>query len=131
MNKDEINKKIGSSIFNFLITIDDSGKEKALNSERKFIDIPNFLESIDSCHNIIDHFKKKGYFVSITYIVKDNKIFWNTKISKNRSIYDSGLCETICESICKATLAFIDKKNQKKQTQEIIPENILSIDFKK
>ncbi len=126
----EINKKIASSIFNLLITIDEKGNCKTL-IKNKCVDIPNYMEDLDATFDLVDFFKKKGYFVSIGYIKKNNKILWNTKISKNKSIYDSNLRNTMQESVCYAALSFISKKAQKKSFESMLKDNIVSINFKK
>lgn len=131
-DKKDINKKIASSIFNLLVTIDDQGNYKVMTTDKKFVDVPDYLGDLDEAFNVVNFFKKKGYFVSIGYIEKNNQIYWNTKITKNKSIYDSNLRNTIQESICYATLAFLAKKAQKKEAADLKPiNNIVSIDFKK
>lgn len=126
----EINKKIGSSLFNLLVTIDEHGNYKACTIDKKIVDIPNYCEDVEAVYPVVEFFKKRGYAVSIGYVEKEKKLLWNTKITKNKSIYDSGLRNSMPESICYAAIAFIDKKNKKKQ-ETITPNNIVTIDFKK
>lgn len=131
-NKIEINKKIASSLFNLLVTIDEQGNCQVVTTDKKFVDLPDYVGDLDASFSVVEFFKKRGYFVSIGYVEKNNQIFWNTKISKNKSVYDSNLRNSAPESICFAALAFITKKSQKKK-EEIseLKDNIVSVDFKK
>lgn len=138
MNKEEINKKIASSLFKMMLTISE-GKYYTLDKKGNLCEIPDYFEDLDSCYSIIDFFKKRGYSLNIGYDVRrdengEDNIYWSTKISKNKITYTHPeYKKTLTESICCASLSFINREIQKKDQEENIfsVNNIVLVDFKK
>lgn len=121
---------LASKLFKYLIVVDKNNEKKLVKKSGEKIPLKDFFDDLDECYSVVSLLKKRNFTVNVGYVSNNDKIEWYTKILRGKEVFSSGPCDSIQESICKATYFLLTKKISPEKENNI-KNNIIYVDFKK
>lgn len=126
LSNDELNVKIASVIFNYVVTLSDD--EYMLKSKTgDYSKIPDYAGSIEKCDELIKHLKSKNIELYVNLNLNNSTRTWQISMKNKKKNLTLELDEKLPRVVAIAALTFFE--NDDKNEPEEKNTDILKLNF--